>query len=91
MESFGSYSYDNRTRDGWSEVSRKVFYEDNDSTSYYNSDGESTDNRSGHNIRGGADYYINDRNTIGFSALYSTGNNNNDDLNNYFSTIMTAC
>ncbi|HRX23221.1 MAG TPA: TonB-dependent receptor [Chitinophagales bacterium] len=81
---FGSYSYDNRTRDGWSEVSRKVFYEDNDSTSYYNSDGESTDNRSGHNIRGGADYYINDRNTIGFSALYSTGNNNNDDLNNYF-------
>jgi outer membrane receptor protein involved in Fe transport len=77
-----SFSYNDRETDGWSNVYRKVTYED--SLSFYSSDGVSVSGREGGNIRGGVDYYINESSTIGVSGSYNTNSNFHVDTNNYF-------
>jgi iron complex outermembrane recepter protein len=80
---FSTYSYDNRERDGFSTVYRKITYPLEDSISWYTSEGNSTQGGFNHNFRGGADYTINSKSTVGVYGFFGTGENRNEDYNSY--------
>ena len=67
------YRYDHRTGSGFSNR-QNVF---SDTTFYVNNSSSSLKRSESNNVKGGFDFYINDKNTIGASVMYGDGREDN--------------
>lgn len=78
---YSNYTYMNDSRDGWGETFRKTFYDD---TTFYNTTESHSQNFNKSNMgRAGIDFYLNEKNTLGFTAMIHNGNSENENESNY--------
>ncbi len=89
---YSNYSYVNDNRDGYGASMRKTF--DVDTTFYLNSESNSTQKNQMHMARAGIDFYVNEKNTIGFSGTLHSNNSSRDENVNYdflnYDSILTS-
>jgi len=69
----GGYDFRQRTRPGSSKSFTTNFYEEEDSVSYRQQEGDRTSTDLSHSVRFGADYYLSPKHTISASTIYRTG------------------
>ncbi|MBC8047144.1 MAG: TonB-dependent receptor [Fimbriimonadaceae bacterium] len=86
MNVYSSYTYRHDDRGGSGETFRKTF--ETDTTFYTNSISASENISAMHMGRGGIDFYLNEKNTLGFSGMIHGGEMNN--LNTTYYSFLNA-
>lgn len=78
---YANYGFrsNNRTGSGFS-YRQNIFP---DTTYLLNSESSQFSKNISHNVKGGVDFYLNDKNTIGASVLYNTGNESSSQVSDY--------
>ena len=79
---YANYGLRSNNRTGNGSTFRQNFLRD--TTFYLSQDFNSLNRNISHNIKGGIDFYLNDKNTIGASVLYNTGSESSNEVVNYF-------
>jgi outer membrane receptor protein involved in Fe transport len=77
-----NYGFRSNNRTGGGSTFRQNFL--SDTTFYLSQDFNSLNKTISHNIKGGIDFYLNDRNTLGAAVLYNTGSESSSEVVNYF-------
>ncbi len=79
---YANYGFRSNNRTGGGSTLRQNFL--SDTTFYLSQDFNSLNKTISHNIKGGIDFYLNDRNTLGAAVLYNTGSESSSEVVNYF-------
>lgn len=81
LNAYINYGFRSNTRAGSGKSNRYTFFTD---TSFYlNQKIESINKNVSHNVKGGIDFFLNDKNTLGFSVLYNAGTESSTQTTNY--------
>lgn len=72
-----NYGFNRNVRDAWGKSYRETYF--NDITEILRQNEDEVDKSIGHNVKAGVDFNLNDRNTLSASALYNTGNGEEDE------------
>jgi outer membrane receptor protein involved in Fe transport len=79
---YANYGFRSNNKTGNGSTFRQNFL--TDTTFYLSQDFNSLNKNISHNIKGGIDFYLNDKNTVGASVLYNTGSESSNEIVNYF-------
>ena len=79
---YANYGFRSNNRTGSGSTLRQNFLAD--TTFFLRQNSSSLNKNISHNIKAGADFYLNDKNTIGFSILYNMGIESSTEEVNYF-------
>jgi len=78
---YANYGFRSNNRTGSGSTLRQNFLSD---TTFFLRQNSSSLNKSiSHNVKGGVDFYLNDKNTIGLSVLYNMGLESSNEMANY--------
>lgn len=79
---YANYGFRSNNRTGGGNTYRQNFL--SDTTFFLRQDFNSLNKSISHNVKGGVDFYLNDKNTIGVSVLYNIGDDASNEVVNYF-------
>ncbi len=81
LNAYVNYGFRSNERAGSGLSNRYTFFAD--TAFYLNQKTRSLNKNVSHNAKAGIDFYLNDKNTLGFSVLYNTGTESSDQTTNY--------
>lgn len=79
---YANYGFRSNNKTGGGSSLRQNFF--TDTTFFLRQEFNSLNKNISHNVKGGVDVYLNDKNTIGVSALYNTGSESSDERITYY-------
>lgn len=79
---YANYGFRSNNKTGDGTAFRQNYF--TDTTFFLRQNNRSLNKNISHNIKGGLDFYINDKNTIGGSVMYNTGSEKSNETINFF-------